>query len=457
MGGNVTLWARVMRAARSVATLALAGAALAALAVPGCETVDGIRRDTGIDRPSAGVKFAAEPNIRVRVMKDLSKVTIGGPGMIVVRPLGGAAAQGVQGPLQVEASNLGTSVRNGLGQTKTYPLGTTVELLPSQMAGQPVAGRATAGESMVVGDTAYPGVVQLRPKGSGVPSFDVVMDMPIESYLPGVLEKELFKDWPRQTFEAQAVAARTYALFERDRARRDNKPHDVESTDADQVFGGSARNTRAIEAVRGTRGQVMSFRGQLIRAYFSSQCGGRQASAESAWPPKDDRPFNHVGAVQGKKREHWCQKSPLYRWEVVRHDDDVNKRLRAYGRATGADFASLTRLRAVEVVSRGDSERPEKYRLRDAAGSVYELSPEELRMGCNHPVPELPPITRENRINSGDVEVTVWGSEVRIRGRGFGHGVGMCQYCARGMAEARMDWPTMLKTFYPGVVIDKAY
>jgi len=438
---------------RRIVTFSVAALLPLGLALGGCDTIERLQENVGTGEKAGGVTFASEPDIRVRVMKDRSTLTLAGPARIVVRPLGGAAADTLDTPINANASATGLVLKGAGGQSKTYPIGTTVELLS---AVRDVAAAGSA-ESIVVGDMAYPGVVQLRPKAGAKPVFDVVIDMPVETYLPGVLEKELFKDWPRQTFEAQAVASRTYALFERDRARREIKSHDVESTDADQVFGGAARNTRAIEAVRATRGQVMSSNGQLIRAYFSSQCGGRQASAESAWPRKDDRPFNHVGPLQAKKREHWCQTSPLYRWEVVRTDDDVSRRLRTYGKVTNAPFASLTRLRAVEVVSRNDADRPERYRLIDASGTSFEISPEELRMGCNYAAPDLPPITRETRVNSGDLEITVWAKQVRIRGRGYGHGVGMCQYCARGMAEARMDWPTMLKTFYPGVTIQKAY
>ena len=78
-------------------------------------------------------------------------------------------------------------------------------------------------------------------------------------------------------------------------------------------------------------------------------------------------------------------------------------------------------------------------------------------MACNHTLADLPPITKENRVNSGDLEVEIWANQVRFHGRGWGHGVGMCQWCAKGMAEAGMDWHTMIVSFYPGVEIQKAY
>ncbi len=440
------------RARRGVIGGAVAAASLA-LFLGGCETIHGLVDGGGAERGAPAATFGSEPEIRVRVMRDQRHLDVVGPRAIVVRPLGGAAAASLASPVKVDVTQTGLILKDGAGKTQTYPMGTAVELLPIQ----PAAGQVAVGESMLINGKPYPGIVQLRIKSAASPTFDVVMDMPVELYLPGVLEKELFKDWPRQAFEAQAVAARTYALFERERARAASKPFDVEATDADQVFGGSARNVRAIEAVRMTRGQVITSGGKLIRAYFSSQCGGRPASAATAWSLNEQNAFNRDPALQAAKRDHYCQSSRLYRWTVTRPDDDLSRRLREYGKVTGGDYAKLTRLRAVEVASRNKADRPERYRLLDAGGSSYLISPEELRVGCNYTVSDLPPVTAENRVNSGDLEISVWATQVRITGRGFGHGVGMCQYCAKGMADARMDWPNMIRAFFPGASVTKAY
>ncbi|MBY0461508.1 MAG: hypothetical protein K2V38_29675, partial [Gemmataceae bacterium] len=117
----------------------------------------------------------------------------------------------------------------------------------------------------------------------------------------------------------------------------------------------------------------------------------------------------------------------------------------------------ITRVREVSVLERNDAQRPNAYQLIDSEGTKYRLSAEELRFALNQPVPGLAPITPENRVNSGDFEVDIWASSVRVRGRGFGHGVGMCQYCAKGMADNGMDWGTMVRKFYPGAEVQKAY
>jgi stage II sporulation protein D len=246
-------------------------------------------------------------------------------------------------------------------------------------------------------------------------------------------------------------------VHERDRARRENRAVDVESTTDDQVYHAVKVPVIVDEAVRATRGQVLLDKGQLLRAYFSSQCGGRPSSAADIWPTREGWEFNKAAPIQGKPRQHYCQRSPLYRWEVTRSDDDVNRRIRAWGKATQNDAAKLVKLRAIEVAARNAADRPNRYRLTDSSGAVIELRAEELRNALNHPMADLPPITRENRVNSGDLEMEIWANQVRINGRGWGHGVGMCQYCAKGMGEAAMDWHTMLTTFYPGVEVKKVY
>lgn len=403
------------------------------------------------------VTFAKEPDIRVKVARGVTSREVDQPAKVVVRVAGGGhpevKPQLFSTPLTITCNSQGILVQ-AAGTQRRFPPGIDVDVAPSDGKSD-----AASPEWVRVSGVKYPGFITVRPQWNTDPArLDIIATMPLEAYLPGVLTHELLKDWPRQTYEMQAVAARTYALHERGRALAEGRLWDVESTTNDQMFGGATDAVTPNEATRATRGMILVYEGKPLRAYYSSTCGGRPASAAKVWPVKTGYEFNTAAPLQGKPREFYCQASKWYRWEVTRDDDDVNRRLRAWGKANNDNpVAGITRVREIKVIERNDAQRPNAYQLTDSEGRVYKLSAEELRFALNQPVPGLQPITVANRVNSGDFEVDIWASSVRVRGRGFGHGVGMCQYCAKGMAENGLDWGTMVRRFYPGAEVQKAY
>lgn len=445
-----------------IGSVAPAGIILGALVLASCESERVLRLPDLTEKPSTpGPKatFASEPEVRVRVAGGVTKKQIEGPGRMVLRVVSNDPAQRprqVPSPVTVVSGPNGIEITDGSKAAHRFPFGTDVEIAGADAGAN---GKLTSGsESVKVGGVSYPGFVVIHPAWSTNPgSYDIVVSMPVESYLPGVLSHELFKEWPRQTFECQAVAARTYALHERARARAEGKAYDVEDTTQDQVYGGVTTAPKPNEAAVATRGLVLTSNGKLIRAYYSSACGGRPNSAAKVWPTGAGYEFNLLPPLQGAPRQHYCQGSRFYRWEVTRTDDDVSRRLRAWGKGAKHEVAGLSRVRSVEVEERNKAERPVVFKVRDDRGREFHLTSEELRNGLNQVVTGLAPITNENRVNSGDVEVEVYATQVRIRGRGWGHGVGMCQWCAKGMADAGLDWRSMIKDFYPGAEVVKAY
>lgn len=428
----------------------------------GCQTVEGLRDDIRSVREPAPaqpagdvglIAFKDEPDMRIRIAGAAAKKTIAGPDRLVVRPVAGSSASpiGVRGPLTVTSSDKGIEVVHAEGKAN-FAFGVDVEIAAATTD-------AKAGVvSLQVDATRYPGFITIRPKWSAAPkAFDVIVSMPIESYLPGVLTHELWKTWPRQTFEAQAIAARTYALHERSRARMDGRAYDVEDSTNDQVYGGSTTAIVPTEAARSTRGLVLVSEGRLLRAYYSSTCGGRPSSAGAVWRTDAGYEFNTAAPLQGKPRQAYCQTSKHYRWDVTRTDDDVNRRIRSWGAANEHAVREITRLRKVDVEKTNDAGRPDRYTLTDDGGRTYSMSAEELRMSFNAQASGVGPLTLDNTVKSGDLEVEVWASQVKVRGRGWGHGVGMCQWCAKGMADAGLDWAGMMKAFYPGAEVVKAY
>ena len=114
-------------------------------------------------------------------------------------------------------------------------------------------------------------------------------------------------------------------------------------------------------------------------------------------------------------------------------------------------------LRSARVAATNDTGRPTRSLLTATTGENFSIAAEELRRALNQDVPGVANVTRENRVNSGDMDITFVGDVATIRGRGFGHGVGMCQWSAKEMAERGADFRTILTRFYPGARVDRAY
>lgn len=444
-----------------------AAVALAALvlALPGCSAFSGRSETAG------EALFRDEPDIRVRVKRNVESITIDAPGAVMLRAVG-ADPVTLKTPVTVRVSARALQAEDAGGDSASFPYGATVEVEPIVEAlamlpaawhprGQPEGEPAPApapDAAVGVDGVKLPGVVMLRPRWEDSSTqLDVIARMPIEIYLPGVLVGELWASWPAETFRAQAVAARTYALFERERARGIKQPFDVESTTADQVFTGLTRNPVATRAAEQTRGMVVTWRGRLLKTYYSSTCGGRPASAADIWPTGAGFEYNREDPIQGRPREPYCQTSPFFRWELMRPDEDVHERLRAWGAVNGHPVRSMARLRSATPDRRNKAGRPIDFTLIDERGEKYTIGAEQLRSACNFPVDGLPPITRETRVPSGDMEVTPWADQVKFKGQGFGHGAGMCQWCAKGYAERGIPWSEMMARFYPGAKLTKAY
>ncbi len=394
----------------------------------------------------------SEPELRVRVLKGAREATVAGPARLVVRAYQGANPVSLPTPLKITCDARGIVIQDARGERRAWNFGVDLEILAADAR----AGGATltTSRSIELNGVSYAGVVAIRPRWQEYPdTFDAVVSMGVESYLPGVVVREMPGEAPRQAQEVQAVAARSYLLQERERSLRDGRQFDVELLGAPGEGGTSG----ALEAVRATRGMVLTYRGRVLRAYYSSTCGGRAASAGDVWPSGAGFEFNRVPPLQGATRRSACEGSPHYRWEVERRDEELGQRLRAWGRLNNAEIARLGRVKSVLPEDLNAARRPGRYRVTDDAAREYTLGAEDFRSACNQSVATLAPIDDATRVRSGDVDVELWAGIVRIHGRGLGHGVGLCQQCARGLALQGLDWRDMAREFFPGADVAKMY
>ena len=295
-------------------------------------------------------------------------------------------------------------------------------------------------------------LIPRRERSPGV--FDVIERVPMETYIAGVVAKELYSTWSIAAFEAQAIAARSYAMHERQRQIVAKREWDIESTDSDQVYAGAAINPTALRAAQNTRGQVLKHNGFLLRAYYSSTCGGRAASARDIWPTGPGFEFNLAAPIQAHERACACDASPLHRWEVKRDRADTLRRIVDFGSRQQSAVRSMTSLKRIAIDRANSLKRPTRYKLFDDAGKNWTISAENLRIAMNT---GGAPVTRDIRVHSSDFEVKESGATLIFSGRGFGHGVGLCQFGAEGFAKRGESAQQILARFYPGAVIETAY
>ena len=415
----------------------------------------------------ATVGHESEPLIRVRIVRSGPIVTIGGPETVHIigpnRPrirAGGsgddfdASSEVVPTPVTITVGLEAWRITDGRGNSRRMPRS-------AQGVDKDALRITSLSAAMLELDgKKLPGSLWLHGRsGSGdTGAIDVVEHLPIEVYLPGVIAKELYPNWKLETFKAQAIAARSYAMQERQRRLSIGSHFDLESTTQDQVYGGATTNPTALKAVELTYGRVLTWNGHLLRAYYSSTTAGRAASARDTWPTGPGFEFNLVPPIQASPRDDVDSFSPLFRWEVERDIDSLSRRVRSFAASRRMSMRSIERVAKIEPVSFNSFDRPQRYRITEEGGRWWELSAETTRLAVNHTGDSgLERPTRAQRVNSGDFTTRRDGNTLVFNGRGFGHGVGMSQFGAEGMARQGRTADEILMHYYPGAELQRAY
>lgn len=265
----------------------------------------------------------------------------------------------------------------------------------------------------------------------GRPELLVVHPLPLETYVLGVVSSELPKKWPLEALKAQAIAARTYAIWQK--FRRLELPYHMESSVLDQVYHGAQReHPDAKRAVAETYGQVMTYGRRPAQAYFHAACGGRTESAKAGWG-------NALPYLPGSKCGY-CNDATRYRWKASVTKDAANRKLRPL---LGADVDKIVpgkktksgRLKTVTLVGAG--KRPKKRSIQAT----------DLRRLLGY-----------TKVWSTKIDkVTTSTKSFSFAGKGAGHGVGMCQWGARGMAHKGKTVGDILQNYYPGTKLSRLY
>ncbi|MEQ9097351.1 MAG: SpoIID/LytB domain-containing protein [Phycisphaerales bacterium] len=407
----------------------------------------------------SSVWIGQEPTIRVRIAEPTREILVAGARLVLARDATGGVKI-YRTPLLARASAGTLEFQEPGGATHRLSGDVTLESADPREAGYASPGTLAwfkDAPTIAVQGVPYAGSVTLSASAAGV---QAVNEIELERYVAAVASRELYPSWDLAAYEAQCIAARSYALQSMELAERRGRAWQVESGTIDQAYPGHTEHEQSIRAAINTRGRVLAYGGGVLRAYYSSTSGGRSGSAADTWPTGPGYEYNLVPPLQagvGGVAIHASEASRFHRWQVVRSTDDVTRRLRAWGERAGHSLKNARAVTNIEVARTNRVGRPAQYRVGERNGVSHVLSAEQLRIALNADAKGLEDVGGEERVRSGDFEVTAAGSRFVIRGRGFGHGVGMCQFSAQALAQRGWNAERILLNFYPGAEIERAY
>jgi len=288
----------------------------------------------------------------------------------------------------------------------------------------PQAVRINASGSVVnINEFALTGMIDIRKNKKG--SYQVINELGLEDYVRAVVGEEMSSRWPIEALKAQAVIARTYALYRKSKSA--SSLYDLSATVDSQMFTGDGRDKQGPAiAAKDTSGEVLTCGGEVIETLYHSACGGETENAKDVW----DREYTYL-----KTQDCSCGKeSPYAKWEKPFAVKEVERALTAGGYSA----SGISRIRILERSATG---RVKMVKVYTASGSIIIKGIDFRRlMGYS-------------KLPSTAFEVRKEDSRFIFSGKGSGHGVGLCQWGAKVMADEGKGYREILEHYYPGAVL----
>ena len=271
----------------------------------------------------------------------------------------------------------------------------------------------TRGALLEIDGRRYRGILRVLRKKNRLWGINLIG---VEEYLRSVVPAEMISSWDMEALKAQAIVSRSMARFHMNHNRK--RDWDIRATT--QVYPGMSKETaRTDTAVRRTRGKILYYRGKTFLSYFHTACGGHTEYAANVWEPESRFPR----AVKCP----YCKGSKPYRWEAKITVSRLEEALGVTGIwSIRPSMKSKAGGRITEVGIRH-------------SGSVKKMKINEFRRRLGY-----------NTIRSGFFTVSFRGSVCRFSGRGWGHGVGLCQWGAKKLADRGYSTKKILRYYFPG-------
>lgn len=278
----------------------------------------------------------------------------------------------------------------------------------------------------------------------------------LEEYLLGVVPLEMGKKLITEphdveALKAQAICARTYSLAKL--GQYPSRPFDLEATVADQVYGGIEVEEEIIgSAVRQTRGEVILYNDNFINAYYHANCGGSTEYVQKVWENKPEADY-----LVPVADDTFCVWGTNYLWQQswnkAELEERINTYLKNYFPLPEKGFGELLDLQLTERLNSGRAKALKIF----TQNSEYELKSDQIRWvfrkkeNLNSILPSTLFDLQIFKDSAGVIDSVV------ASGKGNGHGVGMCQIGALGLARAGYAYQEIIQHYYPGIKVVKYY
>lgn len=336
--------------------------------------------------------------LRIAIENQVSQVKVGSSTRAIVRDSSGRTLGELPGMTAYMANSSGSGVALHNWQA-------------NQIYIQP-----TGDGYVFIGDRWYRGGISLVRTDGGLTA---VNNVNLEHYLYSVIGAEMSPNWPLEALKAQAVAARSYALYQRERGG--NPTYDLGDTQGWQVYKGlESETTSTYAAVDATAGQVMVCNGKIIEAFFHSSSGGHTENVEEVWT--EARPY--LRGVPDYDRG-----APVYEWSTSVSVSQLSNLISGVGNIVSMQPEKTTKTgRVITMKVIGDSGQ----RAIDGEQIQRLLGLKSTRFS----------IQKANGI-------------FQVYGKGFGHGVGMSQWGAHNLARSGANYQQMLYHYYQNASLAK--
>ena len=258
--------------------------------------------------------------------------------------------------------------------------------------------------------------------------FSVIEEIDLESFISGVLGSEMPPSWNDDALRAQAVTARTYAMYKK-KVRRDEVYHlDM----LELAYRGMAGETpRLNKIVQDTKGIVMVYNWNIFPAYFHSTCGGHTEDINHVFGKDSIPPLSGVSC-------NYCNSTKHSSWSKDISKSDIEKKLREAN-------IYVSNISTVKAINPGAGNHGARVEIASANGSK-EMNANNFRL-----------LVGPNNLLSTAFNSRSNGKSITFSGRGWGHGVGLCQYGAQAMAENGFKWTAIVKYYYPKIELVRVY